>query len=281
MKRFHLFEFEDQPWFPSVFRDCMTDVLGFSMSKFKWYEPAALIIKKVVEATNISRIVDIGSGSGGPWAHLYDRLRNENTNVSVILSDKYPSTAIKKSLIGKPSGRNIEYMGTPVDASNIPRDLWGIRTVFSAFHHFDRKTAKNILREASDQHVPVCVFEFTERRIGTIFLTLFTPLIVMIITPFIRPLAFRRMFWTYLIPIVPVVMLWDAIVSSLRTYTQEELIGIARDIEGDGYVWESGQAVPDNVKFMRITYLIGYPLKERITARSESGDGSWQREKHA
>ena len=38
MKRIHLFEFEDQTWFPSFLRNYVTDFLQFLSNKAKVYE---------------------------------------------------------------------------------------------------------------------------------------------------------------------------------------------------------------------------------------------------
>ena len=41
MKRLHLFEFEDQDWFPRVWRDGVTDFLQFAVSRGNIYKQFA------------------------------------------------------------------------------------------------------------------------------------------------------------------------------------------------------------------------------------------------
>ena len=43
--------------------------------------------------------------------------------------------------------------------------------------------------------------------------------IVLLVTPLIRPFTLSRILWTYLLPLVPLTCWWDGIVSQLRAYT--------------------------------------------------------------
>ncbi len=86
---------------------------------------------------------------------------------------------------------------------------------------------------------------------------LLNPFFVLLVTPFIRPFRLSRLFWTYLIPIVPLYVLWDGAVSWLRTYSPQELQELVDGLDFNDYVWEIGR----EAAFPRpsITYLIGYP----------------------
>ena len=61
---------------------------------------------------------------------------------------------------------------------------------------------------------------------------------------------------TYLVPIIPLLILWDGVVSSLRTYAPADLEKLTTGLGVDGYHWSSGV---HRVKGMVITYLIGQP----------------------
>ena len=64
------------------------------------------------------------------------------------------------------------------------------------------------------------------------------------------------MLWTYLIPIIPLVLLFDGVVSCLRTYRPQELREIVDKLTSCEYKWEIGELAGGKVP---ITYLIGYP----------------------
>ena len=87
-----------------------------------------------------------------------------------------------------------------------------------------------------------------------------TPLAALILTLFIRPFRWSRLFWTYVVPVVPLVLLFDGIVSCLRTYTPEELRDFTEEFSACGYAWEIGEERAARSP-VAITYLIGYPEK--------------------
>ncbi|WP_299437755.1 hypothetical protein [uncultured Aquimarina sp.] len=65
------------------------------------------------------------------------------------------------------------------------------------------------------------------------------PISVLLVTPFIRPFKIKRIIFTYLIPIVPLFVLWDGVVSSLRTYSVKEMNGLVENLNGtENYDWE-------------------------------------------
>ncbi|WP_422861060.1 hypothetical protein [Flagellimonas sp. W118] len=62
MGRLHLFEFEDQKWFPSFLRDYGTDFLQFLSNKVKLYKPVVSVLERGLRASGTNTIVDLGSG---------------------------------------------------------------------------------------------------------------------------------------------------------------------------------------------------------------------------
>lgn len=125
-----------------------------------------------------------------------------------------------------------------------------------SFHHFKPADAKRILQNAVDGEAPIALFEAQERDLQHLIKNMFSPLSVLLTTPFIRPFRLGRIIFTYLIPIVPLFVLWDGVISVLRTYTVEELKEMTKALEnGDNYVWEIGKNQDGPVT---IVYLLGY-----------------------
>ena len=87
---------------------------------------------------------------------------------------------------------------------------------------------------------------------------LLTPIYLWIATPFIRPFRWRRLFWTYVVPLVPLTCWWDGLVSQFRAYTPSELEDLASRTGAGGFTWRAGQ-VPIRKTPGRLTYLIGTP----------------------
>src|SRR6185436_4078426 len=98
-----------------------------------------------------------------------------------------------------------------------------VRTMFSAFHHFQPQGARRILADAFQRRRAICVFEATARTPAAIASTLLIPFFVLALTPLVRPLSWTQILFTYIIPILPLLIFWDGLVSQLRTYSVDEL----------------------------------------------------------
>jgi len=82
------------------------------------------------------------------------------------------------------------------------------------------------------------------------------PLFVWLSTPFMRPMTWKRLLFTYPIPAVPFTCLWDGMVSQLRAYTIDELEELGRS--AGSMVWRAG-TLPIARGTGRLTYLTGWP----------------------
>ncbi len=65
MKRLHLFEFEDQVWFPSLLRNYMTGFLRHATLKLGLDRPLVSLLQRFLDSTHQSKIIDLCSGGGG------------------------------------------------------------------------------------------------------------------------------------------------------------------------------------------------------------------------
>ena len=258
MRRIHFFEFEDLPWFPATVRNGITDFLEYAVVASRLYAPVAPRLERAVRNTGATRIIDLCSGGGGPWKSLLGVLEPLVSKHTVVcLTDLYPNRAAFDELRERGGGR-VTYSADPVSAMDVPSDLTGFRTLFSSFHHFRPDQARSILRDAVAKGQPVAIFESTQRHPLLLLYMLMTPLLVMLATPFIRPFRWSRLVWTYLVPVIPLTVMFDGIVSCLRTYTVTELREMADEFQGSGYEWEIGIERIGRLP-VGVTYLIGTP----------------------
>jgi len=240
MGRIHLFEFEDQKWFPSFLRNYGTDFLQFLSNKTKLYKPIIPIIEKGLQESKTDIIIDLGSGGGGGLIWLNSELIKDIPNLKIILTDFYPN--IPAFELTKKKATNFNFIERPVDARNVPSELKGFRTQFLSLHHFKPKDARQILQNAVDSNSGIGVFEAQERSVPSVLAMVFSPLSVLFTTPFIRPFKIGRIIFTYLIPIVPLFVLWDGIVSSFRTYSVKEMNEMVKSLDGnEKFNWNIGK----------------------------------------
>jgi len=285
MRRVQFIELHEQPWFPSSLRADVTDALQFGFNLLHAYEPIAPLLQSVIDSTanrtnvgqssttqsSITRssttqsIVDMCSGGGGPWLDLARQLRcrdagADSPGLQVWLTDKYPNLEAFQS-VSASSDHHITFYPEPVDAMKVPGALKGLRTMFTSFHHFPPEDARAILQNAVDAGESIGIFEATKRAPSTIGLIFVGILLMFLHTPRIRPFRWSRLLWTYLIPVIPLVLLFDGVVSCLRTYRPQELREMVEKLISCQYQWEIGELATGK---MPVTYLIGYPKSRPV-----------------
>lgn len=268
MARLHLIEIHEQPWCPAFIRNGATDYLRFIATVGQQYKHVVPVLQRALYTSKSERIVDLCSGSGGPWRQIQPVLSAKmDAPIPILLTDLYPD---KVPVVGRSDF--IRFVNTSVNALQIPPDLTGFRTIFTAFHHFHPPWARAILQDAVDSGQGIGVFEQTARTPLALLVMLFLPWISILAAPFVRPWRWSRLFWTLVIPLIPLVLCFDGIVSCLRTYSvaelQELVDGLHPSAAGVAYRWEIGRA-PSPLSPIGITYALGYPTRASRQPDSE------------
>lgn len=258
MKRRHLIEISDEAWCPQTIKDAVTDYCRFILDVTKTYKAVAPLLAGALQSTGARRVLDLCSGAAGPWTWLQPLLREMGVEVAVCLSDKYPNLeAFERAR--RLTQQAVTYRPEPVDATRVPGELPGFRTIFTAFHHLRSDQARAVLADAVAKGEGIAVFEACQRRhLLLLPLLLLTPLRVFVTTPFIRPFRWSRLFWTYLVPAVPLVLVFDSLVSCLRIYSVQELRDLTVGL--DRYRWDIGTVRSKTIP-IPIPYLIGVPIE--------------------
>jgi hypothetical protein len=263
MRRVYFAEIHEQRWFPQKLRDDVTFTLQFIFNAARLYRPIVARLGAAIRAAKSDRVLDLCSGAGGPWIWL-QRMIAERTSLptKVILTDRYPNLPAFRHT-QEASGHAISYCAEPVDAQKIPPGLLGFRTIFSSIHHFTPDGIAAILRDAVDRGEGIGVFEAAKRRPSAVLCAFCMPIATICLVPFMRPFRIARLLWTYLVPVIPFVMLVDGVVSCLRAYSPTELRELAVSIGAPDYVWDVGET-------SAVTYLVGYAVSHPSRASSRT-----------
>ncbi len=252
--RLHLFELLDQEWYPASLRDHCTNYLATVSQRMGIFDAAAPLLLRGLEAGGTDTVLDLGSGGGGPLPRLGTLLAREHgRQVRVMQSDLFPNARARERALAA----GVEYLGQPVDAMRVPSELRGMRTLFNALHHFRPEAARAVLADAQARGMPIGVFEVVERSPKGVISALFIPLLVLLFTPLIRPLTLPRLLLTYVLPVFPLVIFWDGLVSALRAHRPEELRHMTESLPREGYTWEVGVAQKPGKP--PVTYVLGLP----------------------
>jgi hypothetical protein len=260
--RIHLFEFEDQNWLPKAVRKGVTDYLRYVFKVLNFYSPAIPIIAEGLNKTNENCIIELCSGGGGPVETMQKKLFSLlNRKIKIILTDKYPNVSTYEYIKTKTNG-DIDYISDSVDATKVHGEIKGFRTMFTAFHHFKPEEVIAILKNAVDQSAGIAIFDVGDKNFFTLFGNLIlNPVTILLCTPFFRPFSFLRIFYTYLIPLIPFCAMWDGVVSMFRLYSVTDVIELTKQLNSENYTWKVGKV--KSAMGLRMFYLVGYPEKQK------------------
>jgi hypothetical protein len=256
VRRRQLVELEDLPWLPRVIRDGATDYLAFMTSRGGQIESLVPPLERLLRRTGEREIVDLCSGGSGPTPRVVSLLRERGLPVRATLTDFYPNVAALERACAA-SGGALDYSEKPVDATRVPESLRGARTIWNAFHHFRPEQAREILASAVRARRPIAVFEILSREPLFLLSLVFSPLVAVLTAPFWRPFRLSSLFFTWLVPLIPFVIVFDGIVSWLRIYSEPELRELVTPL-GDSYEWEIGRVRLGNAPVHGL-YLVGAP----------------------
>ncbi|GAB3286804.1 hypothetical protein [Hymenobacter tenuis] len=178
-------------------------------------------------------------------------------NLTLLLTDLYPNVEVATRLTNSHTP-GLSYSLTPIDAADVTTELQGVRTMVGSFHHMEPDTARRILANAQASRQPICIYEISDNSFPTPLWWVSLPMIFLMclcITPFVRPLTWKQLLFTYGLPIIPFCFAWDGAVSNARTYTLDDLDILISDLEAENYTWEKGLLTGRAKKL----YLLGLP----------------------
>jgi hypothetical protein len=241
MKRVNVLELEDEKWFQETLRNYGTDFLQEMATRTDMYKPIAPLLIETLKSTGNTQIIDLASGGGGGLVKLSEHLQKEIPEIKINLSDYFPNIPAFEKTVAK-SPKIFSYSEKSVDATNVPFEMKGVRTQFLSFHHFSEDLAVKILQNAVDSKSTIAIFEGQERSVPSVLAMIFSPITLWLITPLIKPMTFYRFLFTYIIPVMPMFIMWDGILSSLRTYSVEEMNELVKKVNGhEKYEWNIGK----------------------------------------
>ncbi|WP_257455867.1 class I SAM-dependent methyltransferase [Archangium lipolyticum] len=262
MKRMSLFEFEDFRWFPGGIRECLTLYIAAMHRVLGTERLLAPLLARALKAAATDRVVDLCSGGGGPMLQTTARLAADHgLRPSVTLTDLYPNTDAAARINAAGDSAQVRYHTSPVDAGRVPDALQGVRTMVCSFHHMPPPVARRILQDAFEKRQAICVLEISDNSQPRWLWWTAIPagvLMVLLLTPFIRPLRLRQVLLTYALPVLPLFIAWDGAVSNARTYTEEDLRELLAGLEAPDYQWEITRPRAPGAPATMIT-LVGLP----------------------
>lgn len=211
---------------------------------------AHLLIRELGSDLGQYTFVDFCAGAGGPTPILEKEInshlrRRKEAPAQFVLTDLHPNFQSWESITSE--NPHITYESAPVNASRAPPQLVRrgdgkklLRLFNLAFHHFDDPLAKDILRDTVKTSQGFAIFELQGRTIESFIAVSLLPLLVMLAAPFHtwKHRSPTSLIFTWLMPIIPLVLVWDGWISALRTREPDEVEALLRSCGTDTSEWE-------------------------------------------
>ncbi|RVU40735.1 hypothetical protein EA187_19730 [Lujinxingia sediminis] len=231
-------------WLPGWLRECMTLYVAVMHRILGSRAVLAPLVGRALEASSRPKVIDLCSGGGGPMPGVMEELREQGRDdVELVLTDLYPNALAARQLTDEAQG--VRYEQRSIDATAVPEELGGVRTIVCGLHHMRPTQARAILEDAWQKRQPFVAFELSDNSAPIALWWTAIPfglLMTLLFTPLVRPLTLRQLVFTYLIPVLPVLIAWDGAVSNVRTYTEEDLRELLSGAQSEDYRWEIGTA---------------------------------------
>lgn len=261
MNRFRMKEFHETQYCPQCWRDGMTNFLAFFVIHTDVYHQAVPFVDKLLRQSGEDTLIDLCSGNGLYMSQLLSSLKKlaPKRDLKAILTDRYP-TRSSVCEIGKLKNENVQYFHEAIDALDALRKLPGLHVMFSALHHFDEEELTALLQSAASNRRPLAFFDYSRRNLpAEILPLLLAPLLIFLLAPLIRPFSWRQLFFIYVVPVIPLLVMVDGFISRLRSYNCQELSEIIKTL-GDtpGYHWQSGKFI-SMMGLCSVRFIIGTP----------------------
>ncbi|KAI4226579.1 MAG: hypothetical protein L6R36_003064 [Xanthoria steineri] len=182
--------------------------------------------------------------------------KNDNstdTSVDFILTDIHPH--IPSWRLACSHSPHLHYIPHPIDASAAPPDLLSqihssssstiphrkpFRLYSLAFHHFSDPLARAVLKDTLRTSSGFAIFELQSRNLGSLFTVLLLGPLLWGVSWYYFWGDWVHLFWTYVVPVAPTVVVLDGIVSCLRTRERGEILRLLDEVEGVDGDWRVG-----------------------------------------
>lgn len=201
-------ELEDHKQFPSFLRNFQTEFIGFVVSAFNVYDAFVQHLKTL--NLPLQPMADLCSGSGEPAVSIF---RKSNCFSSLALSDKFPNQSDFPN-------KNISYEPKSMDVLKMEFGSGKCYTMFNSFHHFRDDDKLKIAEKIHASGSVGFIVEIIEPTVLCLLKIIFVTTIGnLLLTPFVKPYSFKRLFFTYIIPVNLFTITFDGVVSVFKSRT--------------------------------------------------------------
>lgn len=240
LPRLHLVETEELSWLPAFMRRGIINALGLILRTVKAYEHGFDLFARWSKGGR--DLLDLGSGSGDHVGKLLQFRRSKGDDaeapLTVCVSDLAPDVQRFRRLQNQFPDQ-IRYVAQSLDATHVGVTLGrDLRSMFTAFHHLNPDQARALLLDASQHSNGIFIFEPQTRRVASLLANAMGIVFGMIAPFVVRPFDWRIALFSTVIPVIPLLLVFDGVVSVLRSYTVAEIEAMIASLPENDFDWE-------------------------------------------
>ena len=229
MKRKQITQIINVRWFPKLIKILVAEFLSWFVLKVNATKPFVPVIEEILEETQSKKIINVEFNIGAGIETVKPFLNKE------IIIESIPISKFNTS-------------------------EKGVYLFVNSFHQLNSAKARNILQSIVDSGNPVVVVEGNNDSLWQIVgMTVFVPLTVLFTALFVKPFRISRIIFTYLIPILPVVIVIDGCIALLKLYNPTDLLELTSSLNKNKYECKAGKK--ENGRGGKIIYLTGKNLQ--------------------
>lgn len=229
--RIQLFEFCDSDFLPRRLREVFMQSLNMIHTVVSPYTRLREVYLDWGAQQCDGKVLDLASGGGDHIASILKGVNgSKDSPVTIVLSDLYPQEARYRELQARFSAKRIDFISEPVDAMTVMsnQDLPQGISLFTGMHHFKPEMAQHLVSQTVENGKQLFIAEFSQRSWFDLLLPFVVGLPLSLASPFVnlfrgKNVSVFSFFVCCIIPIVPLMVCFDGIVSVLRIYRKEDI----------------------------------------------------------
>lgn len=227
MRRKQISQISTSSWCPGILRLLVSEFLTWFVDKVGAAKPFIPVIQRMVSETGNHKLInlDLNLGAG----------------IETVIPFLDPDIKVVRQAFTQ---------------KQLSED--GIYIMVNSFHHLNEKEALTLLNTIIRAQKPLVVVEGNNDSLWQVVgMTIFVPLSVLLSGPFVKPFRMSRLVFTYLIPVLPFILLIDGCIALLKLYNPDDLKILVSRVNVNNYKWSYGKN--DNGRGGKIIFLTGRP----------------------
>ena len=226
-------EIHQLDWIPGFLKQRQLEQILPILRAIHFDRKLLALFNRLKEKTKAKEFLDLGSGAGNVVEFL---VRNTEGPYTYAISDLQPCLKSYDEIKHRNQGR-IDFVPYSVDLCQADGILKNKAvTIITTFHELDRREAQKAINNLLGYSKGFLIAEPIDKSAGQLFRLPWIVLYFWLVPLWTKPRTFSRLFFTWLVPVLPLFHMHDGLISLLRSYTKLDFVKLLKNGKSRG--WE-------------------------------------------